>query len=168
MYRQFFLIPLLTALFLVTTGFVPSHAEEFTVRGMGYPPIKAANKTQALLMAKRAAILDGYATALRSQQTVPAGSMAADHFFYDDLSGFIRSVKVVKQSYYADGKVEVVLTGREEAVKTALPSPRMKKNNDKKSIKPVSMKPVQKAAPREVSRQQWLTIIEKMVQFSGH
>ncbi len=165
MYRQFFLMPLFTALFLVTTGLVPSHAEEFTVHGMGYPPIKAANKAQALLMAKRAAILDGYATALRNHQTVPAGSLAADHFFYDDLSGFIRSAKVVKESYYADGKVEVVLTGRQEADQTTPPSPRI--NNEKKSIKPVSMKPVQKAAPREVSQQQWLAIIEKMVQFSG-
>jgi hypothetical protein len=161
---RFFPVLLLIALFLLLLGPVPGQTGTFTVRGTGYPPIKAANKAQALLMAKRAALLDGYAAVLRSRQTTPAGGLPDEQFFYEDLAGFIRSVEVVKQTYYADGKVEVVLAGKDETIKHTPLSVQKKQD---KPVQPGSMRPVQIDPPKEVSRQQWLAIIEKMVAFSG-
>ncbi len=140
------------------------------VHGFGYPPIKAASKRQALLMAQRAAVLDGYARILQQQVAPQDGSGSVDKLFADDLTGFVRSAELVEQTYYDDGKVEVVLkigrtTDKEEQARPLGAGDKERKGY---KVKAVSLLPGNKQGSIKVSREEWLQILEKIVTFSTH
>lgn len=80
-------------------------SDSIMVYGIGYPPIKAQSKAQALLMAKRAAILDAYRNALR----VVSGEVSEtyDKTFYENLSGFVKGMKIISEDYLGDGGVRI-------------------------------------------------------------
>lgn len=80
-------------------------SDSIIVSGIGYPPIKAQSKAQALLMAKRAAILDAYRNALR----VVFGEVSEtyDKTFYENLSGFVKGMKIIGEDYLGDGGVRI-------------------------------------------------------------
>jgi len=80
-------------------------SDSITVYGTGYPPIKAHSEAQALLMARRAAMLDAYRNALKTVSGV--GEPEEDKTFYEDFSGFMKGVRIISEEYLGDGGVRV-------------------------------------------------------------
>ena len=104
--KQLFL-PFLTFLMLFSVvSMSGAETDQITVHGIGYPPIRAQNRVQARLLARRAAILDAYRNALKA-----AGATEDEEQkdFYSSLSGFIRGSETVREEYLSDGGVEVTL-----------------------------------------------------------
>lgn len=134
-----------------------ARADELTVTGIGYPPIRAVNEAQALAMARRAAMLDAYSRALYENTTFEASE--SDPHFYRDLSGFIQGMAVAEESYLADGAVKVTLRKKDSS-----PLP----ENLSLRRSPLSMlgRQPEFRAPRSISRQEWSHVIEKIVTFA--
>jgi hypothetical protein len=136
-----------------------------TVQGTGYPPVKAQNKAQALLMAKRAALLDAYRRALagaeRQGRTIEEGEA-----FYQGLSGFVKGLTVTREEYLSDGGVKIEGTVAKKDVQTftqeKIPVQEVPKTKQIKQLKPSRI-----GGPAEVSIDQWYKIIEKMVKFES-
>ena len=102
-----------TFLILIAFSFYyPAQAGEIVVKGVGYPPVRAINETQALLMAKRAAVLDAYANAIqRSASYTQENPDTEDIEFYQQISGFVKGMTITSQEYLSDGSVLVVMRG---------------------------------------------------------
>jgi hypothetical protein len=153
---------LFIALFCALTGlgiaFDGMGADAFTVTGIGYPPIRAVNEAQALIMARRAAMLDAYAHAL--YENVAFEAPESDTRFYRDFSGFIQGMAVTEESYLSDGAVKVVLRRKKTS-----PLPDKHSSYLKPQLKEVDQVEGFRA-PRPISRDEWSHIIEKIVIFT--
>lgn len=77
--------------------------EMISVQGVGYPPIRAESPAQAHLMAKRAAVVNAYRNAL--SPTRPSGN--GSDVTYQELSGFVSGLTVVKEEYLKDGGIRI-------------------------------------------------------------
>lgn len=78
----------------------------FVIRATGeglQPPGQAA--TQARLMARRAAIVDGYRKLATMRGKVVSSITGKD--YYESASAFIKGAEVIETRYYYDGRVEV-------------------------------------------------------------
>lgn len=87
---------------VVTIAYVTYAGDSVVVQGIGYPPIKAENKAQAHLMAKRAAVLDAYRNALKVKTP-----QEREDDFYSIVSGHVKNARTVKVEYLEDGGVLV-------------------------------------------------------------
>ncbi len=129
------------------------------VYGIGYPPVKAQNKAQALLMAKRAAVLDAYRRALAGQED-QTGPHEEGKGFYRGLSGFVKGLTIITEEYLQDGGVKIEATVPKRAIslfkREKYPYPEISGTG-----------PNRVGGPSKVSIEEWYTIIEKMVQFEG-
>lgn len=129
-----------------------AQASERTVSGVGYPPIKTLTKSQAILMARRAAILDAYAKVARYQYP--------DKFKEDEslqhISTFIRGMKVLHEDFLADGSIQVTVSYGTGSLSS---SPTVQGKAERKKD-PVQH---QQAGVKTINRQQWLQVISPFV-----
>jgi hypothetical protein len=160
MISRFFLSCLLfLGAFFLTTLSVGASEERITVHGTGYPPVKAQSKAQALLMAKRAAMLDAYRRALAAQADY-AGPQEEGEKFYQGLSGFVKGLSITSEEYLQDGGVKIKATVPRKAISLS-----SKDKTDRKGI-PATGSP-RTGGPSSVSVEEWYKIIEKMVRFES-
>lgn len=143
----------------VTAWAVWASDSRITVYGTGYPPVKAQNKAQALLMAKRAAVLDAYRRAL-SGQGDQAKPYEEGESFYKGFSGFVKGLTITHEEYLNDGgvKIEATVSQKDISVfdKGKYPKRKMLKTG-----------PARVEGPRIVTVEEWYKIIEKMVNFEN-
>ncbi len=150
--RVVFLLPGVLVFFVLCVA-LEGNAGNITVHGIGYPPIKTVSKSQALLMAKRAAILDAY-----SRIAWRTGETHEEHFFMH-FSGFVRNMEIMQEEFLPDGGVRVsVRMKRNNALLSAHKTPAVEKSKTSTSGK---------SAPRQVSRKEWFQIISTMVSFEA-
>ena len=127
-------------------------ADTVVVQGVGYPPIKAENKAQAHLMAKRAAMQDAYRNALKAN--IPA-EQSED--FYTVMSGYVRNARTLRVEYLEDGGVLVEM---EVPMKDVLKIDRQFKGRTKNgSIRSGNN------LPNRVSIDEWYKIIERFTTY---
>jgi hypothetical protein len=74
-----------------------------SVQGIGYPPIRAESTAQAHLMAKRAAVVNAYRNAVAAGTSSGNGSDVT----YQELSGFVGGLTIVKEEYLKDGGIRI-------------------------------------------------------------
>ncbi len=127
-----------------------------TIQGIGYPPIKAVNKRQALLMARRAAVLDAYGKILW-HRTDHSTAKKVDNYFLH-LSGFVRGLNITDEELLPDGGVRIKATVEQPGFIAARPS------TGRKSVKKQEDFNL-KFAPKIITRQQWFKVISSMVTF---
>jgi hypothetical protein len=130
---------------------------QITVSGIGYPPVKAQNKAQALLMAKRAALLDAYRRTLSDQAVRP---QEEDEHFYRGLSGFVKGLTITNEEYFNDGGVRIEATVSKKYISLF-----DKEKTPKKMIPKTGSTRVE--GPLVVTVEEWHKIIEKMVNFEN-
>lgn len=128
--------------------------ESVVVQGIGYPPIRAENSAQARLMARRAAILDGYRNAFREDfktQDEEGGD------YYLRLSGFIKGSEIIKEEYLSDGSVRVTLRVYAKEATKAVKRDKKEPSFDKKGI--------EGDKPKSISLEEWYKVIQGMVKY---
>jgi hypothetical protein len=130
------------------------------VYGIGYPPVKAQNKAQALLMAKRAALLDAYGRALSIQSEDRTGLYEED--FYRGLSGFIKGLRIVREEYLNDGGVEIEAAASLKDVIVYGKGEKVDFKKERAETGPARIK-----GPSRIPIEEWYKIIEKMIRFDS-
>lgn len=137
-----------------------------TVYGIGYPPVKVQNKTQALLLAKRAAIMDAYRNALNSQKGFHQSEN--EEVFYRRFSGFIRGLTITREEYLNDGGIKIEATVSPKDLFLRKKEKSEKRISGGSDFDPARKeKPAAIEGPAKVTIEEWYKIIEKMVQFEG-
>ena len=151
------LLCILGILFSWGHGFCGS--EEFLlVQGIGYPPVKASSRTQALLMARRAAVLDAYRNAVRGRDE--DGETLPERDAYKGFSAFVRGIVLVDEALLADGGIQVTVRITKGDI---LPLG----TNGVVQMMGTERKPEAYTGPIRVNEEEWYRIIEQMVRFDG-
>ena len=149
---------ILGILFSRGEGFCGSE-ESWLVQGIGYPPVKASSRTQALLMARRAAVLDAYRNAVRGREE--DGETLPERDAYEGFSAFVRGIILVDEALLADGGVQVTMRVTRDDI-----SPLRTKDGDVRMMG-TDRKPEAYTGPIRVNEEEWYRIIEQMVRFDG-
>ena len=139
-------------LFVYASMTTETGAIDQAVQGVGYPPIKTINKAQALLMARRAAILNAYGKILQCKSEIN------EHNYLLNLSKFIKGMKITQEELLADGGIRVTISTEQSAYVPVSGS-----NSNKKATR----QPLQPQifTPKQISREQWFKVISSMVIF---
>lgn len=124
--------------------------EMTTVQGLGYPPIRAESAAQAHLMAKRAAIVDAYRNSLASKT---AQGQASD-IQYQELSGFVSGMTIVKEEYLKDGGIRITA---KVPINNILPSAgsEMRRSDPRRGTQSVTL-------------DEWYSIIKNLVRYENN
>lgn len=78
-------------------------------RGIGFEPQRRSlSPVQKRLLAKRAALADGYRNLLRAARHFPKRDSRSP-FKIEEVSGYLKGVEVENSRFYTEGKVEVEL-----------------------------------------------------------
>lgn len=135
-------------------------SEEFwLVQGIGYPPVKASSRTQARLMARRAAVLDAYRNAVPGREE--DGETLPERDAYEGFSAFVRGIILVDEALLADGGVQVTVRVTRGAF-----SPLGAKDGDAQ-MTGRDRKPEAYTGPIRINEEEWYRVIEQMVRFDG-
>jgi hypothetical protein len=135
-------------------------SEEYRlVQGIGYPPVRASGKAQALLMARRAAVLDAYRNAVSGREE--DGETLIERDAYKGFSAFVRGIILVDEALLADGGVQVTVRVTRDAF-----SPLGARDGDVQVMEK-DRKREAYTGPIRVSEEEWYRVIEQMVRFDG-
>ena len=137
----------------------PSGSNHIIFYGIGYPPVKAENKAQALLMARRAAILDAYRNALRSRSDSTESN--SEGSYYEGLVGFVKGMTIIAEEYLKDGGIKITASVSEGNILVSSKSEYSKKKIGKNA-------PTRCLGPVTVTIEEWFKIIEKIVTFESN
>ncbi|MBI5074151.1 MAG: hypothetical protein HZB62_03110 [Nitrospirae bacterium] len=118
-----------------------------TVQGLGYPPIRAESVAQAHLMAKRAAVVDAYRNALANRSVQGQGS----DIHYDELSGIVSGMKIIKEEYLKDGGIRITATVPKTTVLLSA-GPEIRRSDVRRG-------------PQSVTLDEWYLIIRDLVRY---
>lgn len=147
----------LLILFSAVSLWGSSDQDSVTVYGIGYPPIKAQSEAQALLMARRAALLDAYRNALKASSG-EGSDPKEDKTFYENFSGFIKGMKIVSEEYLGDGGVRVKAS-------VSLRDVSMFQKGHNKKEGSMGYLPERLNGPEKVTVEEWYRIISGVVRF---
>lgn len=75
--------------------------------GIGYPPSRISDERQARLLARRAAIVDGYRNLLKSFDNL--SNWIENRSIIKRENSFLRGAKILDTRYFSDGRAEVDL-----------------------------------------------------------
>jgi hypothetical protein len=125
---------------------------QIEVVGIGYPPIQSSSTAQALLLARRAALLDAYRNALRATSQVPGADEEGQ--LLEVISGTVRGSTVLAAEYLEDGGVRL-----RTMVRVNDP-PTLGQNRETGSASSGSR------APRTVSLARWQEIVRQFVRIA--
>ncbi len=145
-----FLVCICFIFFSAVTCIAEDSLKAAVVQGIGYPPIKAENASQARLMARRAAVVDAYRNSL-------AGSMAeapGSDYQYEELSGFVSGMKIIQEEYLKDGGIRIT---------AAVPKGRVQSPAESEMAGSGLRR-----SPRAVSLDEWYSIIRNLVRFENN
>ncbi len=146
---------------LIILGVLPlfgsTDLDNIIVYGIGYPPIKAQSEAQALLMARRAALLDAYRNALKASSG-EGSDPKEDKTFYENFSGFIKGMKIVSEEYLGDGGVRVKAS-------VSLRDVSMFQKGHNKKEGSTGYLPERLNGPEKVTVEEWYRIISGVVRF---
>jgi len=134
--------------------------KQVVISGIGYPPVKADNKAQALLMARRAAVLDAYRNALRSHSNSTESNREGS--YYEGLVGFVKGMTIIGEEYLKDGGIKITAS---VSASDILVPPKSEDPLHKRIGKNV---PTQYPGPVIVTIEEWFKIIEKIVTFEAN
>jgi len=137
--------------------FGSTDSDNIIVYGIGYPPIKAHSETQALLMARRAALLDAYRNAIKAASG-EGSEPNEDKTFYENFSGFIKGMKIVSEEYLGDGGLRVKASVSLRDI--SLFQKGQYKNEGSKRYLPERLN-----GPERVTVEEWYRIISGIVRF---
>ena len=158
--RLFVTIGLFLGIFLPLKSIAaPSGTNHLIFHGIGYPPVKAENKAQALLMARRAAILDAYRNAIRSRFDSTVSN--SEGSYYERLDGFVKGMTIVAEEYLEDGGIKITASVPEVSIFVPPKSEYSKKKTGGSA-------PSRRLGPVTVTIKEWFKIIEKVVTFGSN
>lgn len=132
-------------------------APEILVSGVGYPPVRAESSAQALLMARRAALLDAYANALRREKDAEQST----DLYFQNVAGFLRNIRVLDEAYLEDGAVFLTVAVKSQDDLAVGLTP-LVRGPDGSSAAPKRI-----AGPSPVTLDEWMRIIARLVQFDA-
>jgi hypothetical protein len=151
------LLGILVSMLSLAQGFCAD--DEFRlVQGIGYPPVKVGSKTQALLMARRAAVLDAYRNTVRTREEDREAITEWD--LYEGFPAFVRGIILMDEALLADGGVQVT-------VKVPSGNLLLSDRKDAVAAKGPERKSEHYTGPIRVNEEEWYRIIEQMVRFDG-
>ncbi len=139
----------------VPGGASRADAAKIHVEGTGYPPVRARSKPQALLLAKRAAVLDAYRNAVRERGD---GGRVPDVAFDERFVAFVRGMTILREEYLADGGVRIEAVVPAEGVLPLGPKQRAAPSDKRRG-------PAARPGPQAVTLEEWYRLIEGMVAF---
>jgi len=143
----------LALLLVLLTGSCAWAETQVEVVGIGYPPIQSSSTTQALLLARRAALLDAFRNALRATRQVPG--LDEEGRLLEIITGTVRGTSVLAEEYLDDGGVRL----RTMVRVSGPPAPRQEQG-------PHSPRASGPRQPKIVSLARWQEIIQAHVKFT--
>ena len=128
------------------------------VTGTGFPPHRARGTAQGRLMARRAALVDGYRKIARASSRWHQTAGGRARYQGERITAFVRGAAIERERYFSTGRVEVELSAPPpDAVPTPDTPEHWRRFQD--SALQAGMVIVTTPAPRpdreEISRDQW-------------
>ncbi len=131
------------------------HPEKGMIKaaGTGYPPSRITDERQARLLARRAAIVDGYRNLLKSFDNL--SNWIENRNIIDRVSGFLRGARILDTRYFSDGKAEVDLGLEVTLRRGAL------RRLEKYRYKVIYVSEITKKPYEVITREEWTELINK-------
>ncbi len=128
------------------------------VTGTGLPPRRVAGTAQGRLMARRAAVVDGYRKIAAATERWRVEAGGTTYYEPTRTTAFVRGAAVETERYFSDGRVEVDLSAPPPDVLADPSTPdgwqHFRETAGRAGITVVT-EPVGSAERREISRDEW-------------